>query len=111
MTTETFTLTADHITLLTNVYVGWSNCEYGAPEIDPKRPYGNGCVEHDIASLLQWPVDDDEGPSQEQRQRASVIHAETQNALQVILDTKSFVPGTYERARYGDRWKLVGTAL
>ena len=39
-----FTLTVDHITLLNNMWVDWSDVEYGAPEIDPKRPYGNSDV-------------------------------------------------------------------
>ena len=35
-----FWLKEEHIKLLRAAYVQWNNCETGAPEIDPKRPYG-----------------------------------------------------------------------
>lgn len=44
--------TADHATLIAAAYWQWNDCEYGAPEIDPKRPYGNSDVEGDLAELL-----------------------------------------------------------
>lgn len=48
----TFTVTDDHLKLLRRASVGWSDCEFGAPEIDPKRPYGNSNVLGDIAEIL-----------------------------------------------------------
>lgn len=47
-----FNLKEEHIKLLRAMYVGWSDCEYGAPEIDPKRPYGNSYVEGDVHEIL-----------------------------------------------------------
>ena len=46
-----FTLTADHITLLRAMYVGWCGDEYGAPEIYSKRPYGNSDVASECIRL------------------------------------------------------------
>jgi len=106
-----FDLTEDHLKLIERMYVGWQECEFGAPEINPKRPYGNSYVEGDIAEILGWELegeDEDELP-EELYDQAMKIHKETMTALQIILVTKSFVPGRYVRAnQYNDRsWKLV----
>lgn len=104
-----FTLTEEHVTLLQHAYVGWEDCEYGAPSIDCKRPYGNSSVEEDIAKILGWKVDDAEGLTEEQRNRAAVVHGETQQALQIILETRAFTPGVYTLVEKYDRrsWERV----
>jgi len=120
MNDTTFIMTEDHIKLLTNAYVSWEYCEYGAPAIDGKRPYGNSNVVWDIAEILGWIVpsimtdeeDDDfydgTGKFEGIHERAEKIHEETQTALQIILRTKSFVPGTYKRDTGWTRnWYLV----
>lgn len=104
-----FKLTAEHVTLLRQMNVGWQDCETGAPEIDPKRPYGNSSVELDVAEIFGWPVDEDEGLTDEQRDRAAALHRETEVALQVVLHTGSFEPGIYvnrhRHAPYGTRYE------
>ena len=46
-------MTEDHLKLLRRVYVAWDFGEgYGAPGINPKKPYGNSSVERDIAEIL-----------------------------------------------------------
>src|SRR4028118_696601 len=72
-----FELTADHIKLIRRMNVGWQSCEAGAPEIDPKRPYGNSCMVGDVAEILGWEVDEDEGLTDAQRERAEAIHLPT----------------------------------
>lgn len=98
------------------MYVGWSPVETGAPEIDPKRPYGNSNVERDIYALLDGgPWDEDHGmpaalsPQQWADRSAgySVLHRSTATALQVILTAGSFEPGTYETPRYFTAWVRV----
>jgi hypothetical protein len=42
----------DHWTLLGRAFWDWDDCEFGAPSIHPKRPYGNRDVEGDLAELL-----------------------------------------------------------
>jgi hypothetical protein len=44
--------TADHLTLLKRSEWSWDDCEFGAPAMDPKRPYGNSDVENDLAEIL-----------------------------------------------------------
>lgn len=90
-----FTLTEEHVALLRRMSVGWQDCETGAPEIDPKRPYGNSSVEQDVAEILGWEIDEDEGLTDEQHDRAAALHRETEIALQVVLQTGTFVPGEY----------------
>lgn len=113
---ETFTLTEQHIKLLTNTVIDWNNCETGAPCIDPKRPYGNSDVTGDIRDLLGLKADRcphcDEviDQSEETELELERLHKETQTALQVVLHTKSFRVGEYERRPFdysGSRWELV----
>ena len=93
-----FTLTADHVKLLRRMYVTWQDCETGAPEIDPKRPYGNSDVAGDVAEILGVEFETDEwgDMTDEARDQLLTIHGETQTALQVVLATGSFEPGDYE---------------
>jgi len=106
MVGETFQLTKEHIDLLTKAVVSWSDCEFGAPCIDPKRPYGNSDVLSDLAEILGFegkvcphcgePIEEDDNdlPVSELEQ----THRETAIALQIILDTQSFKPGLYLRS-------------
>lgn len=106
-----FTLTTEHVALLRAMNVGWQDCETGAPEIDPKRPYGNSSVELDVAEILGWEVDED-GLTDEQHDRAATLHRETQTALQVVLHAGSFEPGDYVNrdrfAPYGVTYERAG---
>jgi hypothetical protein len=110
-----FQLTNDHIKLLSVAYVSWDDGEYGAPAIDCKRPYGNSSVEHDIIEILGWEAkrcphcDEylDEAGAKGLREKAAQIHIETKLALQVILRSRSFVPGLYRRSPYHQDWKLI----
>lgn len=107
---DTFVLTEQHIRLLRSAYVDWNDVEWGAPSIDPKRPYGNGDVIRDIWEELEpdgeW--DDDYGlprnmtPEEwhELREAYETLHRETETALQVILSTGSFEPGRYVSPSY-----------
>ncbi|HMG44609.1 MAG TPA: hypothetical protein VK611_24965 [Acidimicrobiales bacterium] len=98
-----FTLTHDHLRLLRAAYVGWNDCEYGAPEIDPKRPYGNSDVEGDIARILAWVLfkdaDGDLHFTREQQDRASQLHRETQDALSIVIDLGEVPLGNYAHDR------------
>lgn len=108
-----FTMTEEHIKLLRAMYVGWQDCEYGAPEIDPKRPYGNSSGVVDVARVLGVPLDknaDDYGLSQSERDRLNKLHGETATALQIVLVTGEFRSGRYrETDRYKSRsWVYEG---
>jgi len=106
-----FTLTEQHVTLLRHFIVGWQDCETGAPEIDPKRPYGNSFVVGDIAEIFgEHPTGGDEYEpefTEEQKSRLMKLHRETATALQIVLATGSFTPGDYVCEPYTRDWKLA----
>lgn len=95
-----FEIKKEHLILLKKMYVGWQDCEYGAPEIDPKRPYGNSGVEHDICEILGKIKVDANGEEQyltKDLKYAGKIHKEMENVLQICLCTQSFKTGIYEK--------------
>ena len=108
MKQQTFELTEEHIKLLRNAYVKFYDAEYGAPAVDCKRPYGNSSVEYDMAEILGIVPEGDEEEdelSEDQMTMLAALHRQTATALQIILATGSFEPGTYVLEGYGTNWK------
>ena len=108
---ETFTVTDQHIKLIKRMCVSWWDCEFGAPSIDCKRPYGNSDVLTDMAEILGFFDDidpDNEGLIEtildEQLETLLQLHGETQTVLQILIDNLSLSEGEYQRERYGGRW-------
>jgi hypothetical protein len=97
---ETFKLTQDHIKLLQAAYIDWYDCEYGAPGIDCKRPYGSSGEEiiKDVRKILGRKLSETQ---------VRKIHEELEIALQIVLYTLSFKPGTYIREFPFRNWELV----
>lgn len=96
-----FALKEEHINLLTNSNVYWNESYYGAAGIYPKKPYGNSNVSKSLADIMGEVFDEN---NTEQHKRMLKLHEETEIALQIILDSKSFEPGVYEKIDY-DKWK------
>ena len=67
----------------------YEECEYGAPAIDCKRPYGNSDVEGDIAEILGWQlIKDNHGDellSQEQGSKANELHNDLLEIIPQII--------------------------
>jgi hypothetical protein len=104
-----FTVTEEHLKLIQRMYVGWQDCEFGAPEIDPKRPYGNSSVLLDIAEILEVPFDNDneERMPEEVQDRLHQLHRDTQTALQIALATGEFKTGDYVCDEYQENWRRM----
>lgn len=103
----TFTVTEDHLKLLRAAYVDWQDMEFGAPAIDPKRPYGNSDVTADIARILGEPVPEDDDGAEDwfDANRLTRLHRETQTVLQIAISTGAFATGTYTRpGLYSREW-------
>jgi hypothetical protein len=119
-----FTVTEDHLKLLRHTYdIYWDPGEgYGAPAINPKKPYGNSAVPQDVATILgapnsdweqapDWDWDEDEFPPPkalraEAEDRYLRVHVETAIALMIALATGEFRPGRYTRTNaWGNDWK------
>ena len=96
-----FELTENHIKLLNRMYVYWDDGSYdGAPCIDTKRPYGNSSVAYDVYEIIhgkEWDYGEHDEMTEEIYEQMMDIHAETATALQIVLCTKSFEPGTYQK--------------
>ena len=107
MRIERFEIKEEHLKLLNKAYVDWYDAEFGAPSIDPKRPYGNSYVEGDIAEILGWKLDEDDELSDKQLSEANKIHNETKTALQICLSLLKFETGVYENTGYGIKWMRV----
>ena len=108
---RTFEVTREHLKLLQNMWVRWDDCEYGAPAIDSKRPYGNSDVETDIVEILGWEYEEDEwdGVPSDIRGAASDIHSEMKIVLQILVVNLHIYPGKYERPdKYSNQWSYVG---
>ena len=115
---QLFEIKEEHLKLLKRAYVSWDNCEFGAPAINCKRPYGNSDVLSDIAEIInfkpkiEYNEDEDEDEdevyfSPEEEKYLKSIHKETKMALQIILAVGKFEIGGYESDKYGDNWKKV----
>jgi hypothetical protein len=106
-----FTVTDEHLRLLRRAYVGWDEIEFGAPEIDAKRPYGNSNVYGDIAEILglvdgAWQDEvEEDWPPPELKWRFLRLHVETAIALQIALATGEFRAGPYVRGSEHNTWK------
>ena len=105
-----FTVTDEHLRLLRRAYVFWDDADFGAPSIDPKRPYGNSDVYRDIAEILDMPetewADEELNPSLDAQWRFVRLHVETAIALQIALATGEFRAGRYVREHTWDiNWK------
>jgi len=99
-----FTVTDEHLKLLRHAYVGWDDCEFGAPAIDCKRPYGNSGVPEDMAEILGIAVDEDEEMPGDLEARLTRLHGETATVLQIAIATGQFRTGRYTRDKYGNNW-------
>ena len=96
-----FELKQSHLDLLKETSIGWDDCEFGAPNIDPKRPYGNPDVENDMAEIIKMPKKGNWDRSEENwndqaQEKLNDLHKETQIALQIVLHCQTFELGKYQ---------------
>ena len=106
-----FEITAQHLMLIKKMHIHYDwYTEYGAPTVDPKRPYGNSYVEKDILSILglKGDIEEDDGSrscSEELADELYRLHAETTVALQICLQFAEFAEGKYVCEPYRYVWK------
>ena len=110
---NTFHVLPEHITLLRNMYLRWDDCEFGAPAVDSKRPYGNSSVYPDIAQILGIKGEDTSNGYEEltrgQEEYLWELHRGTETVLQIFLSTGVMQPGVYRMTSdYGKDWTRVG---
>jgi len=125
-----FEIKKEHLLLLKRAYVTWNDCEFGAPTIDCKRPYGNSDVIQDMLEILgleesspclfefslfdrAWTLQGSDKFNVRYEDQESLVtilgqlHDDTQVALQIALSTQSFETGIYECEGYSEHWRKV----
>ncbi len=117
-----FEIKPNHLKLLRAAVVAWSsqwNGElFGAPTIDPRRPYGDADVYRSMVRILDWPmpwksgtkkwdIETDEIPD-DQVNLLEALHQETEIALRICLARGSFETGKFIWPEPGEPWKMVG---
>lgn len=108
---ETFVLRPEHIKLLKRTYWSWNYCEFGAPTVDPKRPYGNSDVFEDMIEILELENAYDEEDEYGEKEVAHSIqtylielHEELETAMQVIVDNGFSIVFTTYNKELGKSW-------
>ena len=91
---DEFFVTNTHIQLLNSCYVSWNSCEFGAPTIDPKRPFGNSDVEADFQEITGLSYDEK-------------TYRELETCLQILIDELSIHTGLYRYDKEDGRWYAV----
>jgi hypothetical protein len=104
-TIKIFKVKKEHILLARRMEVSWWEAEYGAPGINPKRPYGNSDVKSDICKILGCKENDNGEYSESDLNKADAIHQEMETVLQIILSTGKFQAGEYQAEDYSRKWK------
>lgn len=124
---DTFTVLPEHLLLMRRAYVDWDDCEYGAPAIDCKRPYGNSDVIQDIMEIIgleevkdgiyrfklfgeeyllkgedMYNIDMEK--ENELVEKLDRLHRDTEKVLQIALAT-----GQFKAGKYGTKSKYDGT--
>jgi hypothetical protein len=102
-----FEIKRNHIKLLKELYVDWTDTEFGAPSIDPKRPFGNSYVFGDIGRILGIEPDENGGYSDDVETRMMEIYRDLQFVLQIAISTGSFKVGKYRAKLYTNDWKEI----
>lgn len=91
-------VTENHLKLLKNLHVGWDYTEFGAPCIDPKRPFGNSNVFSDMAQILGFELANHEKqPELYDKQCTSLVkgYHELQYCLQILCTNLKLESGKY----------------
>ncbi len=89
----------------------WDNAEFGAPAVDPKRPYGNSDVIGDIASILRYEItidaDDDHEASYEAEDEEAMTkaHSDLVKVLDIACQNLAFPePGSVWKRSVTGEW-------
>lgn len=89
-------LTRDHIKLLQEAEWRWINAEFGAPGIDPKRPFGfSGGYYESMAEILGMELfedaDGEKHLTRAQEDYVSKVWSELLDAIKIIMENADLV--------------------
>lgn len=104
---QTFKITEEHIKLVKKLYIEYEDfCEFGAPAVNPKRPYGNSDVYGDIGEILGIEPNENGEFTDEQYDYMLKLHKELETVLQIIVVNlhESDYIGVWECDDYSINW-------
>ena len=113
---EIFHVTEEHIKLMKRLHIGWCDDEYGAPEVDHKRPYGNSDVEEDMKTILNLSSNKcphceevlDDSDDEKANNLVASLHKDMQTVLQILVQNNGIKIGVYKnKEKYGNDWGFV----
>ena len=103
--TVEFELKEEHIKLAAKLHMRVSvDTEYDdsyIPEIDRKRPFGNGGATYSVMEILEWQRGEDGEYDEKSVRAAEMLLIELPVALEIIFRNQTFTPGIYEVDEYG----------
>lgn len=81
---RTFILTGEHLALISRLHFEWASegAGWGIPQVNAKRPFGNGDVAADVIRILGWEIPP--GKDDVLRDRAFSMLKETVIALSIV---------------------------
>lgn len=109
-----FEVLPSHLALCKGMYWSWQDCEFGAPEVNPKRPYGNSgfaTILAEIAVLIGMEVfkdaDDEVCLTKEQKALCYRRHLEMEHWFQILSRFGEIPSGKYWRKETYHKWEKV----
>lgn len=118
MSGKTFEIKKEHLRLLKRMCWGWQDCEYGAPEVSPKRPYGNSSVLEDIKEIVHPEGELPMTPCPHCEEEIKTyphndtyyekLHSDMETVLGIISYTQKVEEGIYKtQTDYSDDWVKI----
>jgi len=109
MKDKEFEVTEDHMKLLPHLWFEYDSCtEFGAPAVDPKRPYGNSDVYDDIAEHIGIVAEKDSYGDNKftnnQMWHMLRVHKEMTTVLNIMVRNGGVEAGVYTASAYGQDW-------
>jgi len=122
-----FEIKDEHLKLLKEMNIRWDDCEFGAPAVDSKRPYGNSNGVDDVARVIGYKKTKDTIEFDEEYAKDFVdineyledsdwtqkaydylynIHKDMEIVLQIVLSSLSFKKGIYIRDSEYSKWRF-----
>ncbi len=97
-----FIVSEQHLKLLKRLnFMYDESCEFGAPAVDPKRPYGNGDVYGDMRKILGI------GKQAYPEQELLLLHQQMTTVLRILAQNNGVHIGEYAANRYERVWTQV----
>lgn len=104
-------ITEDHLKLVKRFYFDWNKCEFGSPEVNCKRPFGNSAVFDDMGEILgiepeQFTGEDEVYEySEKQKQNMYRLYCQLKDVLEICCRNLEFKCGRYKRQETYYDWQ------